>query len=70
MGSGNQMQRGDFLMKRGGLWLVVFLWFWRTGEGDKDRFKMGKSPEGRDRLAQATAVAPDRNAKPSAGASE
>ena len=48
MGSGNQMQRGDFLMKRGGLWLVVFLWFWRTGEGDKDRFKMGKSPEGRD----------------------
>ena len=57
-------------MKRGGLWLVVFLWFWRTEEGDKDRFKMGKPPEGRDRLVQATAVALDRNAKPSAGASE
>lgn len=70
MGSGNKMQRGYFLMKRGGLWFVVLLWFWRTEEGDKDRFKMGKPPEGRDRLAQATAVALDRNAKPSAGASE
>lgn len=70
MGSGNKMQRGYFLMKRGVLWFVVLLWFWRTEEGDKDRFKMGKPPEGRDRLVQATAVALDRNAKPSAGASE
>ena len=59
-----------FLLGMSLLSLVVVLSFLSEEKDDKDGIKMGKPPEGTDRLTHATAAATGRNANAPAGIKE